>query len=122
MRYHEIEEGGNTMRKKWIIFCIILMAVGTIIVNRPHKPRLISNITTLDTSYMTILVDRSEAKDVKKLEEQLVQMCREDAFENIKLGTKDRPMVKRWVISVFLSKADLEKGKPYLTIKKDAGN
>jgi hypothetical protein len=118
----KLKKGGNTMRKKWIIFCIILMVVGTIIVNRPHKPRLISNITTLDTSYMTILVDRSEAKDVKKLEERLVQMCREDAFENIKLGTKDRPMVKRWVISVFLSKADLEKGKPYLTIKKDAGN
>lgn len=122
MRYDEIEEGGKTMRKKWIIFCAILMAAGTIIVNRPHKPRLISNITTLDTSYMTILVDRSEAKDVKKLEEQLIQMCGDDAFENIKLETKDRPMVKRWVISVFLSKADLERGKTYLTIKKDAGD
>lgn len=110
------------MRKKWIIFCSILMTAGTIIVIRPHKPRLISNITTLDTSYMTILVDRSEAKDVKKLEEQLMQMCRDDAFENIKLETKDRPRVKRWVITVFLSEADLDKGTPYLTIKKDAEN
>ena len=122
MRYDEIEEGGSTMRKKRIIFCIILVIIGGFIINRPHKPKLISNITTLDTAYMTILVDRSEAKDVKRLEERLIQMCREDAFENIKLETKDRPMVKRWVITVFLSKADLEQGKTYLTIKKDAGN
>ena len=98
------------------------MAAGTFIINRPHKPQLISNITTLDTSYMTILVDKSEVKDVEKLEEQLMQMCREDAFENIKLATEDRPMAKRWVISVYLSKKDLENGKPYLIIKKDAGN
>ena len=98
------------------------MAAGTFIIHRSHKPQLISNITTLDTSYMAILVDRSEVKDVEKLEARLVQMCREDAFENIKLETEDRPMAKRWVISVYLSKKDLENGKPYLTIKKDARN
>ena len=65
MRYDEIKEGGSTMRKKWIIFCIILVIIGVFIINRPHKPKLISNITTLDTAYMTILVDRSEAKDIK---------------------------------------------------------
>ena len=121
MRYDEIEEGGKTMRKKWIIFCAILMAAGTIIVNRPHKPRLISHITTLDTSYLTILVDVREIGNREKLEEKILKMCREDTFDSIKLWTEDRERTSRWNISVYSSRRELEDGKAVMTIKYQEG-
>lgn len=108
------------MKKKWIALCTICIIVSLIIAVFPKRPKLISNITTLNTSYMTILVDKRELKNIKKLEEKLLQMCREDSFKYIKLHTEDRPLAERWVISVYSSRSSMEKGNPIITIKKDA--
>lgn len=109
------------MVKKWGVICTICIIVCLIFVNVPHKPKLVSSITTLDTAYLTILVDKIEIKNVKKLEEKLLQMCREDSFENIKLQTSDKAMPKKLYISVYVSQYDLESGNVYMTIKNDAG-
>lgn len=110
------------MTKKASLICIICIIVALIFVSIPQKPRIISSITTFDTAYLTILVDKKEMKNIEKLEAKILQMCREDAFENIKLQTEDKPMVQNFCISVYTSKKDLEKGIPFFTIKNDAGN
>lgn len=110
------------MKQKWKILCAICIIASMITVVFPQKPKLISNITTMDTAYLTILVNRWETRNVNKLEEKILQMCREDSFENMKLYTEDRPLIRRWIISVYGSKHDLEKGNPFLIIKKDAGD
>ena len=110
------------MKKKWRMLggiCIILVLI---FVNIPQKPRIISSITTFDTAYLTILVDKFETRNVEKLKDKILQMCREDAFENIKLQTEDKPMAQNFHISVYTSRKDLESGIPFLTIKNDAGN
>ena len=109
------------MRKKLSIICTICIIVYVAFCNIPQKPKLISCITTFDTAYLTILVDRKSIKNVENLEEEILQMCRADSFDNIKLQTEDKPMAQRLHISVYFSEQDLEKGTPYLTIKNDAG-
>lgn len=107
--------------KKWGIICTICIVVGVCLWNIPKKPKLISSITTLDTAYLTILVDKNDAKNIDELEKKLLAMCKEDAFENIKLQTEDKPMAKNLHISVYVNQEDLESGNVFLTIKNDAG-
>lgn len=110
------------MIKKWCVICSICIIVGVTFVNMPQKPKLVSSITTLDTAYLTILVNKRETKNVEKLEEKLLQMCREDDFDNIKLHTEDKPAAKKWHISVYSSQRDLEKGNRCLTITHEEGD
>lgn len=110
------------MIKKWKLFLGICIIAAFFSCNLSQKPKLISSITTMDTAYLTILVNRLETKDVEQLESKILQMCKEDAFENIKLQTEDKPMAQNVHISVYASKADLENGSPFLIIKNDAGN
>ena len=110
------------MKKKWRMLggiCIILVLI---FANIPQKPRIISSITTFDTAYLTILVDKFETRNIEKLKAKILQMCREDDFESIKLQTEDKPRAKKFYISVYNNKKDLERGIPFLTIKNDAGN
>ena len=109
------------MKEKWKVLAITIGFVGLMGLSMPKKPQLISNITTLDTSYLTILVDSREIGNREKLEEKLIQMCREDAFESMKLWSADRERTTRWNISVYSSKKELEYGKEVMRIKYQEG-
>ncbi len=109
------------MKKKWQVIGFICIIATLIFGNIPQKPRIISSITTFDTAYLTILVDKKEIRNVKKLEEKLLQMCKEDQFKDIKLQTEDKVLPKNLCISVYISQKGLSNGTPYLTIKNDAG-
>ena len=88
----------------------------------PQKPKLMSNITTLDTAYLTILVDKREIKNIKKLEMKLLRMCKKDQFDFIKLQTEDRDLPENLHISVYASKEDLEKGQNCVTFTYNEGD
>lgn len=107
------------MRKKWEIVLIICLIAAGGLWSIPKKPKLISSITTKDTAYLTILVDKREANDPQKLRDELLEMCKADAFETIKLNTEDKPLAKRLHISVYTSWNDLEIGNVCLTIKHE---
>ena len=110
------------MKEKWRMLggiCIILVFI---FVNIPQKPRIISSITTFDTAYLTILVDKREIKNIKKLEIKLLKMCKEDQFESIKLQTEDRDLLENLHISVYASKEDLEKGEHCVTFTYKEGD
>ena len=118
----ELKVGDGEMNKKRWIFLIICCIVCVWLVKTHQKPKIISSVTTFDTTYLTILVDRFETKDAKQLEEKLLKMCMEDTFENMKLQTEDKQLSEKLNIVVYYSHRELEKGVPYLTIKKDAWN
>ena len=98
------------MSKKRIIFCTIFVIVGAFMFYRPHKPKLVSNITIVDSAYLTILVDKWETNNIKKLEEKLLQMCRDDSFENMKLYTQDRILPENLHFFVYTSRRNLHNG------------
>lgn len=109
------------MGKKWITICTICLILCFGILVIPKKPKLISSITTKETAYLTILVDKRELWNVNKLKEKLIQMCIEDSFREMKLQTEERPLEKRLYISVYTSRRDMEDGKTYMTITYKEG-
>ena len=118
----ELKKEGNKMKRKWKVFWAICIIVCLTIVIFPQKPKLMSNITTLDTAYLTILVDKREIENIKKLEMKLLRMCKEDQFDFIKLQTEDRDLPENLHISVYASKEDLEKGQNCVTFTYNEGD
>ncbi len=109
------------MRRVLLIVCTTLAVVGMFVYrNLPKEPKLISSITVMDTTYLTILADKTFIENEQMLEECILRMCMEDTFENIKLNTQDRQLTNNLHISVYLSKKDLESGRPYMIIKNEA--
>ena len=109
------------MRKKIWIICSICLIVGTCLLIVPRKPKLISSITTMNTAYLTILVDRVEMFNVEKLKNKLIQMCKEDAFTEIKLYTEERSLPKRLHISVYTNARALKTGRMELYFTYEEG-
>lgn len=110
------------MRKRWKILITIMAVVCLTPIMIPSKPQLISSITTLDSAYLTILVDKKEIRNIKKLEEKLVRMCRFDQFDEMKLQTEDKQLPEKLNISVYTSRKDLEKGNLYMKFTCNEGD
>ena len=87
------------MIKKIGIICTIGIIVILFTVNVRKKPELVSCVTTLDSGYLTILVNPIEFRNVDKMEEKLVRMCKNDAFETIKLRSDEKEDIRYWHIT-----------------------
>ena len=109
------------MRKYVALFITICIIVCFIFYNYPKDPQVISSITTMDTVYLTILVNQREARNRKKLEEKIIEMCKTDSFDSIKLWTGEKNIISRWNISVYSSRRELKKGTAFMIIKHQEG-
>ena len=118
----ELRKEGMIMKKMCKLLSIFCIVVILAMVFLPKKPKLISNITTLDTAYMTILVDWRETGNREKLENKIIQMCKQDSFDGMKLWTNDKERSLRWNISVYSSRKELEKGHSFMTVKYEEGD
>ena len=105
------------MDKKWGILCVLCISCALIFAKSVQKPKLVSSITVFDTAYLTILVNPFDFINVEKLEKKLVFMCKEDAFENIKLYAEDKSIPKYWHMMVYSCMQDLENGENGVCIK-----
>ena len=105
------------MTKKWGILSILCISCVLIFAKFVQKPKLVSSITTFDTAYLTILVNRFDFINAEKLEKKLIFMCKEDGFENIKLYAEDKCIPKNWYIMVYSDMRDLENGENGRCIK-----
>ena len=105
------------MGKKWGILCVLCISCALICAKFVQKPKLVSSITTFDTAYLTILVNPFDFINVEKLEKKLVFMCKEDAFENIKLYAEDKTIPRNWNITAYSCMRDLENGENGVRIK-----
>ena len=59
----KLKEGERILAKKWVIICTICIIMWMVFVNMLQRPKLVSSITTMDTAYLTILVDEAEVTD-----------------------------------------------------------
>ena len=96
---------GKNMLKKWGIICTICVVVGIVAYKTPIKPKIVTSVRSLDSVYLTILVNLSEKRNLEKLEETIRELCEEDVTS---------------YVSVFDSKWALRYGQPVLQIKNDA--
>lgn len=112
----KLKEGERTLVKKWLVICTICIIAGGFFVNIPQKPKLISSITTMDTAYLTILVDKTETKNLEELKKKIIYLCKTDGFKEIKLKTDDKESVKKYYISIYTGEKELEEGREPLTI------
>jgi hypothetical protein len=110
----------KTGKRLWIISTICIFVV-IISYKLPLKPKIITNVTTLDHVYLTILVNRSETKNIEKLEEKILKMCREDAFGHKMCQNEETFEKTIYRIQIYHSRKDLKRGNPILEIRKDAG-
>lgn len=99
------------MKRKFVFLISICIIVILIYASIPNEPKIISNITTLDTAYLTILVDKRELRNIKKLEEKLLDLCKENQFEEINI-----------YISVYTSRNDLKEGTHSMTLTYKKGD
>lgn len=121
VRYDKLRKGELKMGKKlWIISTICIFVV-IISYKLPLKPKIITNVTTLDHVYLTILVNRSETKNIEKLEEKILKMCREDAFGHKMCQNEETFEKTIYRIQIYHNRKDLKRGNPILEIRKDAG-
>ena len=105
------------MDKKKRILCVLCISCALIFAKFVQKPKLVSSITAFDTAYLTILVNPFDFINVEKLEKKLVFMCKEDAFENIKLYAEDKTIPSNWNIMVYSCMRDLKNGENGVCIK-----
>lgn len=104
-------------KAKWgivVTLTIVLLLVG----NVPKRPQLVNSITSGETAYLTVLVDKRETKNSEKLEEKILKMCREDSFSGIKLRAEDKEPAKKYYIKVYRGRKALEEGKEYVIIEQ----
>ena len=94
------------MRRISTFIIIICTVVCLIWFNYSNEPKIISNITTLDTSYITILMDKRSLRNTKNLEEKVLQ--------SIKIYTKDKEFPENLYISIYAGKRNLKEGKEYM--------
>lgn len=105
------------MKKKVGIILAICLIVGVIIGKCSEKPRIVSCITAMDTAYITVLVPKWDTYNVDQLKQELIQLCLEDGFAQMKLAAEDKPMAERFYISVYTSARNLDEGKEFLYFK-----
>ena len=111
----------RTLGVHYIDISSICIFVVIISYKLPLKPKIITNVTTLDHVYLTILVNRSETKNIEKLEEKILKMCREDAFGHKMCQNEETFEKTIYRIQIYHSRKDLKRGNPILEIRKDAG-
>lgn len=82
-----------------------------------RRPKIVSSITTMDTAYLTVVANKIYIVDQEALAREILEMCRENAFDDIKLTTEDKAYPHTLYISVYQNESQLNEGKELLSIK-----
>lgn len=105
------------MRKKWWIIGIFFVIFVINILNMRQKPKVVSSITTMDTIYMTVLANGRYFAAKEAVAQEVVEMCKEVAFEDIKLSAESGEEAKIFYITVYRNQWQLDAGKAWITIR-----
>lgn len=104
---------------KW--FAVLIVIAGTLIAdyrkNEYKKPELISTINSMNHEYCSIVIHKKYVQDKVELALVLIELCRENAFENIKFATDVRGYPSELSLSVYLTKNDFEMGNQYMSVR-----
>ena len=104
---------------KWA--AVLVVIIGALIVNyrkyEYNNPELISAINSMNREYCSIVIHKKFVHDKVELALVLLELCRENAFENIKFATDVRGYPSSLSLSVYLTDKDFETGNQYMNIR-----
>ena len=105
--------------KKWLVMLFAIL--GILVFNYRKKeckpPELISTISSMNHEYCSIIIHKSCINDKVELALYLIEVCRENAFENIKFATDIRGYPSALHLTVYLNKIDFLEGAIFMTVK-----
>ena len=109
------------MRKKNKGFAVMIIILGSLIIGcnkyECKKPKLVSSISSMNHEYCTIIIYKRSVQNKIELVRLLVEMCKDNDFENIKFATDVRGYPSCLSLSVYLTEKDFQKGKQYVNIR-----
>lgn len=106
-------------KKKWVFLIVgVICLIGCLcLINVQKKPKLVSSITSLDTAYLTILVEQWFAGNKEETAKEIVEMCRQNAFTNIRLISEGKDYPRTLFISVYKTEKQMKRGSLWMSIK-----
>jgi len=100
---------------------MIFAILGILVFNYTKKecktPELISTISSMDHEYCSIIIHKSRINDKEELAMLLIEMCKKNAFENIKFATDIRGYPSALHLTVYLNKIDFLEGAIFMAVK-----
>lgn len=104
---------------KWI--AVLIVITGVLIADyRKYEcknPELISTINSMNREYCSVIIHKKYIRDKVELALLLIELCRENAFENIKFATDVRGYPSSLSLSVYLTEKDFEIGNQYMSVR-----
>lgn len=101
------------MRKKWKIICAILVICAVCFCNIQKKPKVVSCITTMDTTYITVLLGGKWPTDKEIVAQEIIEMCEKNEFADIKFSV-DKDIC---YITVYQNRYQLNRGIEWIFVK-----
>lgn len=104
---------------KW--FIVLIAVAGALIAdyrkNEYRNPELVSAINSMNREYCSIIIHKKYVRDKVELALLLIELCKENAFDNIKFATDVRGYPSSLSLSVYLTGNDLETGNQYMNVR-----
>lgn len=104
---------------KW--FIVLIAVAGALIAdyrkNEYRNPELVSAINSMNREYCSIIIHKKYVRDKVELALLLIELCKENAFDNIKFATDVRGYPSSLSLSVYLTENDLETGNQYMNVR-----
>ena len=104
------------MRKKWGIICAILVICGLILCSMWKKPKIVNCITTIDTTYITVLWRGSRFANKEMVVQEVIEMCKKNQFADIKLSNSSRQPFSGVYITIYKNKHQMREGMVWMRI------
>ena len=110
--------------KKWFIMLTIITGVSIIDLKKYEykTPELVSTINSMNREYCSIILHKKHVSDKVELAVVLIDLCKENAFDNIKFATDVRGYPSSLSLNVYLTKKDFENGKQYMNVRYEMIN
>lgn len=104
---------------KWCVILTIIAVVLAIRIKKyEHKnPELVSTINSMNHEYCSVIVHKKYVEDKIELALFLVELCKENAFDNIKFATDVRGYPSEVWLNVYLTEKDFKKGNKYMNVR-----
>ena len=87
-----------------------------------QTPELVSTINSMNREYCSVILHKRYVSDKVELALFLIELCKENAFDNIKFATDVRCYPSSLSLSVYLTKKDFENGNQYMNVRYEMKN
>lgn len=94
------------MKRKWGIMCVFFLICILIFCNIWKEPEIVSCITTVDTTYITILLHGMGVTDKETTAQEVVELCIRNGFKDIKFSADQNT----YFITIYRNVRQLKEG------------